>query len=90
VLQGVKETGTGDCEDRQIFITIFAKEDMKDTTAIFEFASWQFDEPSQGGVVRGTGDIKDPTKADIDWGSIVAAKSLRVAFAGLLGVISIV
>jgi len=52
-LQGVKEEGKGDCENRKIFLTIQALDDMKDTFALLEMASWGFNEPSRGGVVRG-------------------------------------
>ena len=60
---------------------------MKDTIALFEMATWPFDEPSQGGVVRASGG-GSATNAGIDWGKFNAAQYLNVTCLAILGLIS--
>jgi hypothetical protein len=55
VLQAVKEDGSNDCENRQIYVTVYAVYDFKDEDYVtLKFGSWQFDTPSSGSVTSNT------------------------------------
>ena len=69
IMQAVKQINSNDCEQRSVFITIYALTDFEaDKKLHLQFGSWSFDEPAVApATVIENG---EPAKNTIDWGKI--------------------
>ena len=79
ILQGTKGLNQNDCENRQVFVTLYAKRDFEPTQEVeFSFATWQFNQPSSGPAVL-PNRIQGNTNT-IDWGAFPTfAAALKVS-----------